>query len=158
MKVQELMTTKVVAITDRDTLNDAARLMWEHNCGCIPVLGADNGHLVSVITDRDIAMASYINEKCLSDIPVTVAHSRHAIVVRPQDDIVAVEKIMQSNQIRRVPVIDDASHVVGMVSLNDIAIASKVNRSGVSAEDVSNTLFAICKKTINEPSRMVVAA
>jgi len=86
-----------------------------------------------------------------------VAHSKRAIVVQPQDDIDAVEKIMQSNQIRRIPVIDEASLVVGIVSLNDIAMASKVNHSEVSAEDVSSTLAAISKKKSSEPSRMVAA-
>jgi CBS domain-containing protein len=157
MKVQELMTKKVFSVTDRQTLNDAAQIMWEHNCGCVPVLSAENSHLVSVITDRDIAMASYINGKCLSDIPVMVAHSKRAIVVQPQDDIDAVEKIMQSNQIRRIPVIDEASLVVGIVSLNDIAMASKVNHSEVSADDVSSTLAAISRKKSSEPSRMVAA-
>lgn len=144
MKVEELMTTEVFSVTHMETLSDAARLMWEHNCGCIPVL--ISGDLVSVITDRDIAMASYLNGRSLSDIPVMTAHSKRAIVVRPEDDIAAVEACMRANQIRRIPVIDEAAKLVGIVSLNDIAIAGITRRSGVSAEDVSNTLGAMGEK------------
>jgi CBS domain-containing protein len=156
VKVQELMTKEVFTVTRTETLNDAARIMWEHNCGCVPILSTDKGELIGVITDRDIAMASYINGAGLSDIPVMTAHSKRAIVVRPEDDIGAVESCMQANQIRRVPVIDEAARLVGIVSLNDIAIASTKQRSGVSAEEVSNTLGLIGGKRDENGIRTVI--
>jgi len=62
-----------------DSLNRAAELMWNHNCGFIPVVGdGENWILTGVITDRDIAMAVYIQGKTLSAIPVSAAMA-HAV-------------------------------------------------------------------------------
>ena len=158
MKVQEIMTTNVFTVTDSQTLKDAAQIMWEHDCGCVPVVSAQSGQLVSMVTDRDIAMASYTSGKCLFDLPVTSAQAKKAIMAAPDDDIGNVEQCMQSNQIRRIPVVDEASKLVGIVSLNDIALASSYGRSGVSAKEVAGTLAAICQKTGSKPMKAVVNA
>lgn len=158
MKVEQLMTPEVFTVTDRQTLNDAAQLMWDHDCGCIPVLSAEDGQLVSVVTDRDIAMAAYTSGKCLGEIPVTAAHSQHAIFAGPEEDISAVEARMQSNQVRRIPVVNEAAQLVGIISLNDIAIASTKRQGGVTAKEVSGTLAAICKPRVAAEWGEIVAA
>ena len=61
MKVEQLMTRAVKVCAESDMLNRAAQLMWETDCGCIPVISADgDGKVVGVVTDRDIAMAAYV--------------------------------------------------------------------------------------------------
>ena len=146
MKAQEIMTTEVLTVNDDQTLNEAAQIMWEHDCGSVPVVSAENGNLVGMVTDRDIAMASYTRGACLFDIPVSAACSKNAIFVSVDDQIGNVEQCMQSNQIRRVPVVDENAKLVGIVSLNDIALASSYGRSGIGAKEVASTLAAICQK------------
>jgi CBS domain-containing protein len=158
MKVHELMTTNLFTVNDSQTVNDAAQLMWEHDCGCIPVLQAEGGKLAGVITDRDIAMAGYTTGERLQDIAVTTAFSSKAIVASPDDEITDVEEWMQANQVRRIPVVNELSEVIGIVSLNDIAIAANTRGSGISSKQVASTLSAICRKSGSEGLKAVAAA
>jgi CBS domain-containing protein len=81
----------------------------------------------------------------LRDIPVTVAMASRVIATHPDELVETAELLMHDNQIRRVPVIDDAGRPVGMVSLNDLArLAARSNRSGVNRELV-RTMAAICQ-------------
>jgi len=71
MKVEQLMTREVKVCTESDTINRAAQLMWESDCGCIPVISANgDGKVVGMLTGRDITMAAYIRGKQLLAIPV----------------------------------------------------------------------------------------
>ena len=143
MKAKELMTKTVFSVRRNQNLYDAAKLMWEHDCGWLPVLD-DEGKVLAAITDRDIAMAAFINGQALSDIPLSKAQSRSIISCRESDDIEDVEAIMQTSQVRRIPIVDRNSIPVGVLSLNDIAIAYQAKKKGVAAEDLSRTLSAIC--------------
>lgn len=143
MKVQSLMTSKVYCVGNEQSLNDAAKLMWEHNCGSAPVVDRDN-KVVGMITDRDIAMAAYINGNRLDAIPVSVAHSKHLVSCKVDDEMDDVQRMMQMHQMHRIPVLDKEGEAVGIVSLNDIACAQKAGVKGLRAQDVSDTLAAIC--------------
>jgi CBS domain-containing protein len=94
--------------------------MWEHNCGCLPVVDAA-GKTVSVITDRDICMAAYTQGRPLCEIPVRSAMSRALHACAPTDSVAAAEKLMAEKQVRRLPVIDREDQLVGILSLHDIA-------------------------------------
>lgn len=143
MKVQDLMTKKVFCVGVDQSLNDAARLMWEHDCGCVPVIDSEY-HVVGMVTDRDIAMAAYINGNRLVDMPVSTTLSRGLVSCLPQDDLSAVQLKMQSNQVHRIPVLGDNSEPVGIVSLNDIAVAYQSGVKAIKAKELSDTLAAIC--------------
>lgn len=143
MKVQDLMTKTVFCVSTGQSLNEAAQLMWEHNCGSAPVVNAEN-QLVGMITDRDIAMAAYINGGSLKEIPISAVQSRDPIFCKQDDNISAVELMMQSKQVRRVPVVGENCEAVGIVSLNDIALAYKSGNRAVKSKDLCNTLAAIC--------------
>src|SRR5262245_6101900 len=58
MEVREIMSTDLETCRADDTLDRAARLMWEHDCGVVPVVDHE-GTAVGMITDRDICMAAY---------------------------------------------------------------------------------------------------
>ena len=68
MKVKTLMNKTVYSLGPDQNLRDAAQLMWEHDCGWAPVLD-QNGIVEATITDRDIAMAAFLNDSRLADIP-----------------------------------------------------------------------------------------
>ena len=74
MKVMDAMTRSVAACNEEDTLNRAAQLMWEGDCGCIPVLDA-GGDVRGILTDRDVCMAAYTQGLPLQQIPVRRAMS-----------------------------------------------------------------------------------
>lgn len=145
MKVSEIMSRKPQFITTRNTLNEAANLMWKHDLGSLPIVDEDN-HVVGMITDRDIAMAAFTQGKPLSDITVSTSMSAQLFCCGVNDDVGLAEDLMQQHQVRRIPVLGEDGRLAGILSINDIAVtyASKP-RKGVKAEAVANTLAAICR-------------
>src|SRR6185369_13648112 len=88
--------------------------------GCLPVLDTE-GHVIGMITDRDICMAALTRGQRLNEIPVSVAMSKEVLSCGPEATLIEAEEIMRSGQVRRLPVIDSAACLVGLVSLNDLA-------------------------------------
>lgn len=102
-----------------DTLNEPARLMWEFDCGAIPVVN-EAWSLVGIITDRDICMAAYTRGQSLGALSVENAMATDVATASPDATLEAITALMRQRQIRRVPVVDDGL-VVGIVSLADVA-------------------------------------
>jgi CBS-domain-containing membrane protein len=160
MHIKDIMSHPAVTCPAASTLDHAARLMWEFDCGIIPVVD-DEGRLTGVITDRDICMAAYTQGRPIATIPVTTAMASHAVAVHGDDVIEQAEELMRENQIRRLPVLDGNGRPIGLVSMNDLArLAAQARKSGVDRELV-RTLAAVCKprektpvsarETINRP-------
>jgi CBS-domain-containing membrane protein len=125
-------------------LDHAARLMWEFDCGIVPIVN-DEGRLEGVVTDRDICMAAYTQGRPLANIPVGTAMAKQVIAAHADDRIEQAEELMRDHQIRRVPVLDSDSRPVGLVSMNDLArLAARARKSGVDRE-VIQTLAAVCQ-------------
>jgi CBS domain-containing protein len=147
MKVAELMTGGVKVCAPQDSLNQAAKIMWENDCGCVPVVDR-NSRVVGIVTDRDICMAAYTQGVSLHLIPADIAMARHVISCAPEDDVAIAEKLMQENKVHRVPVVTSEGKLVGIVSLSDLAREAERERSAgvqrqVSSEEVAETVGAI---------------
>ena len=118
--VHDIMRVRVHSCKPSDTLHRAAQIMWEKDCGCLPVV--DEVHRVrAVITDRDICMAALTQGVALAETSVSSAMSRSLSVCSPDDSLATVEDLMRAQQIRRVPVVDANGVLIGMISLGDIA-------------------------------------
>jgi CBS domain-containing protein len=118
MKVVDAMTRSVAACSEDDTLNRAAQLMWEGDCGCIAVLDA-GGDVRGIITDRDVCMAAYTQGLPLEQIPVKRAMSTVVHTCGPEDSIESALALMRRNKIRRVPV-THGLRPVGILSISDV--------------------------------------
>ncbi len=147
MNVGELMTPNPQTCGPDDMLNHAAQLMWEHDCGCLPVIDAD-GKAVGMITDRDICMAAYTQGLPLWQIPVRSAMSTRVHGARETDGIEQVEALMREARVRRVPVSDGDGRVTGILSMNDLARRARPpagrKANGLSDDSIVKTLAAIC--------------
>ena len=142
MHIKEIMSQPVVSCPMNSTLDHAARLMWEFDCGVIPVVD-DDGRVAGIVTDRDICMAAYTQGKALSAIPVATAMARDVAAVHADDGIDQVEKLMRDKQVRRLPVLDGESRLTGLVSMSDLArLSARASRSAVERELVQ-TLAAV---------------
>jgi CBS domain-containing protein len=141
VKVEEIMVPEVKVCALSDTLNRAAQLMWENDCGCIPVVESAS-QVVGMITDRDICMAAYTRGTSLHNVHVSHAMSPTVFACAPGDDLLAAQRIMREHRVRRLPVISGDGKLVGIVSLDDIARAA--NREATSKSQVADTLAAIC--------------
>jgi CBS domain-containing protein len=122
MKVKDIMTSDPACCTPTHTLQEAAQMMIDHDCGEIPVVGDNDSYIpVGVVTDRDIVcrtVAKGINPleqqvaDCMTTPPISVTH---------EDSLDKCYQLMEENQIRRVPVIDEAGKICGIVAMADIA-------------------------------------
>lgn len=148
MKVRELMTTNAKACTPTSNLDEVAGLMWDYDCGILPVL-TDGGQVVGLITDRDICMAAKINGRNLSNIAVEDVMSGTVFACAPEDDIRNALKTMAQNKVRRLPVVDDDGTLAGMLSMNDVVLRAEEPRDKkvpeLSYSDVVNTYKSICE-------------
>jgi CBS domain-containing protein len=140
MKISSLIKRNVISCTAHDDLQRAAQLMWDHDIGCLPVIDGQ-GHVIGMITDRDICMAAYTQGLPLRALPVTLAMARRVFACNANDEVASVERRMSEYQIRRMPVIDDQGHPIGIVSLVDIARAASAGQ--VPASEVASTLTAV---------------
>jgi CBS domain-containing protein len=120
MQVQELMTQPVVSCHVRDSANAAAQIMWEHDCGVVPVVD-DEGRLAGVVTDRDICLAAYFQGIPLASIRLDTMMSRELCTCRPEDDITDAEHLMSTRQLRRIVAVDGRHAPVGILSIGDVA-------------------------------------
>jgi len=145
MKVEQLMTKDVGTCGPDDSLGEAARIMWERDCGFVPVVeSAERRRVVGVVTDRDACMAAYTRGRALGEIRVGDVMSTGIRACRAGDDVASAEAAMREAQIYRLPVVDDADQLLGVVSLADIAREARreagSKRREVSAAEVGETL------------------
>jgi len=150
MRVEELMTKQVKSCGPGDTLDRAAQLMWDNDCGCLPVCAGDGvNRVVGVITDRDICMSALFQGKPLHDLHVEDAMARQLLACRPSDSLVDVEKTLRQARIRRLPVVDEQGALIGMIALADLAREaareSTAAKQEITETEVGDTLAAICQ-------------
>ena len=120
MRVKDLMSQPLSTCSVHDNAAAAAQIMWEHDCGIVPVVD-DHGHLVGVVTDRDVCMAAHFQNRPLTEIPIEHFMSRDLSAVHPEDALAHAEQLMSDRQIHRVPVVDPSGAPIGILSLSDLA-------------------------------------
>ncbi|MEV0268174.1 MAG: CBS domain-containing protein [Hamadaea sp.] len=114
----DVMTGDPVTIEATDSIVHAARLMRDHDIG--DLLVADRGHLVGIVTDRDIVIRGIAESRGVETTHVGEVCSRDVVTVAPDDDLEQVVAIMCEHAVRRMPVVE-AGRVVGVISLGDLA-------------------------------------
>lgn len=150
MKVKEVMTPNAKAISVKGSLFDAAQLMWENDCGVLPIVN-DGHRVVGLITDRDVCMAAAMKDKHPSQISVDQVMTGEVYAVNPEDNVDQALQVMQQHQIRRLPVINTANELAGILSLNDIVLhanASGAAEDAIDYGDVVKTYRAICQHPV----------
>lgn len=135
MKVSDLMTADPACCKPSDSVQDAAKMMLDNDCGQVPVVG-DEGRLVGVITDRDIACRCVAEGKS-SDTTVADVMSRDIVTASPEDDVESCCAKMEERQVRRLPVVDDQGCCCGMISQADIATGANRETIGDLVRQVS---------------------
>lgn len=145
MRAENLMSQPIVTCHVNDSLNIAAQLMWDHDCGVVAIVN-DDGKLVGMVTDRDVCMAAYTQGRSLDAIIANSAMSTRVVSARPDQSLEDVEQMMASHKIRRIPVIDSDGRPIGIVSLNDLARESARSDTTIKqgAQKLARTLSAIC--------------
>ena len=148
MKVSQLMYPSVITCRPEDSLEGAARKMWDEDIGCLPVVDEDY-RPVGMLTDRDICMAAYIQGALLKDIRVDAVMSRPVLSATAADRVEDVEVVMRTHKVHRVPIVDENQRLVGLISTSSLAreAAREVRRKhpDVSEDEFVSTLACICE-------------
>lgn len=154
MFVADLMTRNAASIRSGQTLAEAAQILWDCDCGAVPVIEREGNKVIGMLTDRDICMATWLRGLAPGSIFVDDVMSRDLVQCSPQDTVERAEAQMLAKQVRRVPVVDSDRCLVGILSLADIALAttdSPVLRSNaeLSSEGLASTLAGICRTRLS---------
>ena len=132
---RDLMTPDPTCVKEHQTLADAARMMRDLDVGALPICGNDD-RLKGMLTDRDIVV------KCIAvggDPTTTTAGSLAEgppLTIGADVDIREALEVMQDQQVRRLPVIDD-HRLVGIVSQADIARELSAVQTGETVAEIS---------------------
>ena len=119
MLVRDVMTKSVEIASPEDTIQEAARMMAEEDCGVLPV--GENDRLVGMITDRDIVVRAVAQGKQSDGCKVRDVMSQEIKYVFEDETTDDVAQQMAELQIKRMPVINRDKRLVGIVSLGDLA-------------------------------------
>ncbi|MFT4514235.1 MAG: CBS domain-containing protein [Planctomycetota bacterium] len=144
MKVQDVMNKEPHAVRIVDRLDEVARIMWEQDCGFVPVVDGANT-LVGVVTDRDLCMASYMQGVPIASIPVVAVMVPEPVTCRPEDSVVIAMNALAERQVHRLPVVDSQGVLIGVLSMNDLMQAAQARPTAVAAAKVLATMAAITK-------------
>ncbi|MEX2367194.1 MAG: CBS domain-containing protein [Pseudohongiellaceae bacterium] len=120
MNVNEIMSTNVKTCNVDTSLDEAARMMWDHDCGAIPVVNSKNKP-IGIITDRDIAMAAMHRHLPLWDMSAgELIKGQHPVCSHQEDPLASCLQKMEQNGVRRILVTNQNGSLAGIISMGDI--------------------------------------
>ena len=134
MQVSDIMTVDPETCLSTDSLQSVANKMADGDYGSVPVV--DDGRLVGVITDRDIAVRA-VAQGMGPETEVSEVMTPDPVCVGPDTDVEEAAEIMQEEQIRRLFVTDDDDQLIGVVALGDIALEEDDDLSGETLTEIS---------------------
>ena len=159
MKVKEVMTPNAKSIWLTESLVDAAKLMWDNDCGVLPII-KDGRKVIGMITDRDICMALAMRDKNPSGVSVEEVMTGQVYAVSSEDDVEQALQTMKDHKIRRVPVLNPEGELEGILSMNDLVLHAKASKGAAAGtikyDDVVKTYQAICEHPV--PAASAAAA
>lgn len=138
MQVKDVMTPDPACCTADSSLREVAKLMVDHDCGEIPVVESKGTKQpIGVITDRDIVVRSVAKGNNPLDLTAADCMSKPCVTVTPEMSIEECGNILETNKIRRVPVVDQSGDVCGIVAVADIALRAGGNVTTEVVKEVS---------------------
>ncbi len=148
MKAEEIMTRNVQSCRPEASLAQVAALMWDYDCGAVPVVD-DANRVMGIITDRDIAIAAATKGRSATDITVGEVMSGNVYSCARDEDVKSALKTMRRERVRRLPVIGSDGRLAGILSINDIVLRAEEGKGkqvpDVSYDDVVSAFKAVCE-------------
>lgn len=160
MKVEDVMVKTVTVCRPENNLAEVAAMMWDERCGSLPVVDG-HGSVMSMITDRDICIALGTRNMRASELQVQDVSLPRVFNCRAKEDVLLALQTMMSQNVRRLPVVDDDGRLIGILSIDDLLLQSDRGQSdpGISDKDVVNAVKVILKSrspgSVHGPGELV---
>ena len=139
MRINDFMCQDVCFVKPDCKIYDVARIMNENHVGCIPICNEEK-NVVGVLTDRDIVLRSVACDKNARTTPVSEIMTTNVYTCKSEQDIEDAQYLMEQNQVRRIPIVDNTNKMVGILSTGDLAH----NNKKIGEENFSSTMENIC--------------
>ncbi len=141
MQVKEIMSPYVITVEEDETLKEAAQRMRDLDIGCLLV--SSGGEVAGIITDRDITCKGVADGLDFESLVVSDVMSKGIIWCSEDQDIEDAIRLMENEQIRRLPVLDEERNLVGLISLGDVSLNLPYDLSGQVIKAVSMSVKKI---------------
>ena len=142
MRVQDIMKKPVSYCHAGTDAAAAAEIMWNQNCGCLPVV-EDGARVIGMVTDRDLFIALGTQNRRPAELRVDEVMTRDLSSCSPDDDVRTALRAMAQKQAHRLPVVDKNGDLRGILSMDDVVVHAR--REGLS-NDVIDALTTICER------------
>ena len=118
-RVSDLMSREVITCSPDTDLARVGWLLWEGDCGALPVLLG--GEVVGMVTDRDLAIAAAMKPRPCTELRVSEAMSPADLaLVRPDATLEEALVVMGRCRVRRLPVVEGDGRLAGILSIGDL--------------------------------------
>lgn len=143
-KCSEVMTREPVCCEQGDSITQVATLMKSEDVGAIPVVDSrPDGRLVGIVTDRDLVINVLAGGTPVDRATVREAMTANPACCREEDDVEKAVELMADRQVRRMPIVDEAGRLRGIIAQADVATRVKRDRTtGELVEAISEPGFA----------------
>ena len=125
--VSSIMTPNVITVNEKQTLREGSKFMYQHNIGGLIVLNDTSNNEteeidkpIGIITERDIARLVAFSSNLSTDTAISEVMSKPLITINQNSSIKDVTDLMQQNDIRRLPIVDNKGKLVGIITAKDI--------------------------------------
>ena len=134
-KIQDVMTQNPCSIDAEKPVSYAAKMMRDEDVGFAPIV--EGNRLVGTLTDRDIAVKVVAEGRDPGSTRVQEVASTDLVTVDPQQDLDEALRLMATNQVRRLAVVEEDGKLVGVVAQKDVAEQGDDARTGQVVEQIS---------------------
>ena len=140
-KNRDVMTKDPVFCQPGDSLTTVANIMKQKDVGSVPVVESGGSRrLVGIITDRDIVVKAIAEGRSAEAATVKDAMTPNPVSCREEDDVDHALKLMKERQVRRMPIVDSAGLLTGIIAQADVATrVNKDSKTGELVEAISET-------------------
>jgi len=143
MKVQDVMVKDVKFCGPETNLAAAIEIIWKEGVGALPVV--EDGRVLGVITDRDIAIALGTRNAAAGHTMVREVALPKLFYCAPEDDIHVALRTMCAQRVRRLPVMDNKGTLQGILCLDDVILYAEEGAGELTYRDVVETLQGVCE-------------
>jgi CBS domain-containing protein len=132
MEIQSVMTRRVAALSPDDSLAKAAELMRKEDVGCVLIMNEEHKAL-GIVTDRDVVLRAVASGRNPAEVRVEDVMTREPKTARSSEPVLVTARRMAQEGVRRLPVVDEDGHVVGLISVDDLLTLFITELSNVAA-------------------------